>query len=349
MDRLDAMQAFSRIVETGSFTKAAETLHMSRSCMTHLVQQLEARLQVKLLNRTTRKVKVTADGAAYYERVQQILADLDDAETSLSSALTSVRGTLRVDVPSPLASMILVPALPDFHARYPDIQLHLGVSDRVVDLIDENVDCVVRGGEIDNLSLVARHVGDLPIGVYAAPEYLALAGLPSHPIELEGSRHRIVSSVWSRTRHALGPTLHRNGDSLTVQGHYALAVDDGNAYLAAGLAGMGVLWMPTYMANIHVERGDLVRLFQDWQSNPMPIYLAYPPNRHVSKKLRVFMNWVAELMALHAPVRSRAHLGKASRKPQRPDARNLASPLRTVGASMEHAYGSSSGLALREL
>src|SRR5690606_31033964 len=140
MDRLDAMQAFSRIVETGSFTKAADTLHMSRTGVTHLVQQLETRLRVKLLNRTTRKVNVTAEGAAYYERVQQILADLDDAETCLSSALTSARGTLRVDVPSPFASMILVPALPDFHARYPDIQLHLGVSDRVVDLIDENVD-----------------------------------------------------------------------------------------------------------------------------------------------------------------------------------------------------------------
>ncbi len=137
MDRFDAMQAFARVVETGSFTKAAETLNISRTSVTQLVQQLEARLRVKLLNRTTRKVNVTADGAVYYERVLQLLADLDDAETSLSAALASPRGRLRVDVSSPFASRILIPALPQFHARYPDIELHLGVSDRVVDLIDE--------------------------------------------------------------------------------------------------------------------------------------------------------------------------------------------------------------------
>jgi DNA-binding transcriptional LysR family regulator len=302
MDRLDAMQAFTRIVETGSFTKAADTLNISRTGVTHLVQQLEARLRVKLLNRTTRKVNVTADGAAYYERVRQVLDELHDAETSLSSALTSPRGTLRVDVPSPFASRILVPALPQFHTKYPDIQLHLGVSDRVVDLIDENVDCVLRAGEISDLSLVARRVGDLPIGVYAAPAYLDLVGSPLHPLELEDSRHRIVSSAWSRTQPVLGRRLQREGESIFVRGHYTLAVDEGNAYLAAGLAGMGVLWLPNYMAQPHVERGDLVHLFHDWQTDSMPMYLAFPPNRHVSKKLRVFMNWVADLMALHAPV-----------------------------------------------
>ncbi len=302
MDRFDAMQAFARVVETGSFTKAADTLHMSRTSVTQLVQQLEARLRVRLLNRTTRKVNVTADGAAYYERVLRLLADMDDAETSLSSASAVARGTLRVDVPSPFASMILVPALPAFHAKYPNIQLHLGVSDRVVDLIDENVDCVIRGGELNDLSLAARHVGSLQMGVYAAPAYLAQAGLPTRPQELEDAHHRIVGFLWSRTRSVLARTMHRDGYSVTVQGRYALAVDDGNAYLAAGLAGMGVLWMPSYMAKAHVERGDLIHLFQDWVLEPMPIYLAFPPNRHVSTKLRVFMDWIAELMALHVPV-----------------------------------------------
>src|SRR3982751_2280856 len=196
MDRFDAMQAFARVVETGSFTKAAETLHMSKTSVTQLVQQLEARLRVKLLNRTTRKLNVTADGAAYYERVVRLLADMDDAETSLSSALASPRGRLRVDVPSPLARMILVPALPAFHARYPDIQLHLGVSDRMVDLIGENVDCVVRGGELADQSLMARRVGDLQLGVHAAPGYLERAGTPLHPRELEDTHHRVVGFLW---------------------------------------------------------------------------------------------------------------------------------------------------------
>src|SRR5690606_15983239 len=169
MDRIDAMQAFARVVETGSFTKAAATLHMNRASVTQLIQQLEARLRVRLLNRTTRKVNVTAGGAAYYERVIRLLADMDDAETSLSAASAVPRGRLRVDVPSPLASMILIPALPAFHQRYPEIQLDLGVSDRYVDLIGDNVDCVVRGGTISDQSLVARHLGDLPLGVYASP------------------------------------------------------------------------------------------------------------------------------------------------------------------------------------
>jgi DNA-binding transcriptional LysR family regulator len=302
MDRFDAMQAFARVVETGSFTKAAETLHISKTSVTQLVQQLEARLRVRLLNRTTRKVNVTADGAAYYERVIRVLSDVDDAETSLSSALASPRGRLRVDVPSPLARMILIPALPAFHAHYPDIQLDMGVSDRMVDIISDKVDCVVRGGELTDLSLMARHVGDLQLGVCAAPRYLALAGTPAHPRELEDTHHRIVGFRWARTGKPLAYTMQSGHENIEVQGRYALSVDDGNAYLAAGLAGLGVLWLPDYMSREHIARGELVPLFADWRLAPMPLYIAFAPNRHVSAKLRVFIEWVAGLMAGHAPV-----------------------------------------------
>lgn len=297
MDRFDAMQAFARVVEAGSFTKAAETLHMSKTTVTQLVQQLEARLRVKLLNRTTRKVNVTADGAVYYERVLRLLADMDDAETSLSDASTQPRGRLRVDVPSPLASMILVPALPDFYARYPDIQIDMGVSDRIVDMIDENVDCVVRGGELTDQSLMARRVGDLQLGVFAAPSYLARVGHPVHPRELEDSHQRIVGFLWARTGKALPYAMRNGAESLQIKGRYALAVDDGNAYLAAGLAGLGVLWLPTYMSEAYQARGELVPLFEGWRMDPMPLYVAFPPNRHISTKLRVFIDWVAQLMA----------------------------------------------------
>jgi DNA-binding transcriptional LysR family regulator len=290
------------VVEAGSFTKAAETLHMSKTTVTQLVQQLEARLRVKLLNRTTRKVNVTADGAVYYERVLQLLADMDDAETSLSGASTLPRGRLRVDVPSPLASMILVPALPAFYERYPDIQIDMGVSDRIVDMIDENVDCVVRGGELTDQSLMARRVGDLQLGVFAAPSYLARVGTPAHPRELEDSHHRIVGFLWARTGKAVPYALHNDVESVRIKGRYALAIDDGNAYLAAGLAGLGVLWLPKYMSKTFEARGELVPLFENWKLDPMPIYVAFPPNRHISIKLRVFIVWVAELMAHHAPV-----------------------------------------------
>ena len=305
MDRFDAMQAFARVVEAGSFTKAAETLHMSKTTVTQLVQQLEARLRVKLLNRTTRKVNVTADGAVYYERVLRLLADMDDAETSLSGASTLPRGRLRVDVPSPLASMILVPALPEFYLRYPDIQIDMGVSDRIVDMIGENIDCVVRGGEIKDQSLMARKVGDLQLGVFAAPSYLARVGIPAHPRELEDSQHRIVGFLWARTGKALPYSMRNHAERLQVKGRYALAVDDGNAYLAAGLAGLGVLWLPKYMSTTYEARGELVPLFKDWRLDPMPIYVAFPPNRHISIKVRVFIDWIAELMAQHAPVNER--------------------------------------------
>ncbi|WP_277374497.1 LysR family transcriptional regulator [Pseudomonas sp. AA-38] len=305
MDRFDAMQAFARVVETGSFTKAAETLHINRSSVTQLVQQLEARLRVRLLNRTTRKVNVTADGAVYYERVVRLLAELDDAETSLSSAALAPRGRLRVDVPSPFARLLLIPALPAFYARYPEIQLTLGVSDRIVDIIGENVDCVVRGGEITDQSLIARHVGDLQLGIYATPGYLQRSGMPLHPRELEDAGHSTVGFLWSRTGKVLPYAMQRGEERVESQGRPLLTVDDGNAYLAAGLAGLGMLWLPDYMAKPHLASGELVPLFEDWQMAPMPMYLAFPPNRHVSAKLRVFIDWIVALLAEHAPVAPR--------------------------------------------
>ncbi len=301
VDRIDTMRAFVRVVEAGSFTKAAETLHLSRTTVTQLVQQLEARLQLKLLNRTTRKVNVTEDGAAYYERIVLLLAELDDVEGGLPNASAAPQGQLRVDVPSPLATMILVPALPDFHARYPDIQFDMGASDRKVDVIGDNVDCVVRGVEITDQSLVARRVGELQLCVYAAPAYLAINGTPLHPEELRDSHHRIVRFRWSGNG-GFPYAMHRDGESLHIGGRHVLAIDDGNAYLAAGVAGLGVLWLPEYMAKAKAAEGALVRLFADWTIDPMPLYIAYPQNRHVSKKLRVFIDWIVELMAQHAPL-----------------------------------------------
>jgi DNA-binding transcriptional LysR family regulator len=302
MDRFDAMQAFARVVEAGSFTKAAETLRLNKTSVTQLIQQLEARLRVKLLNRTTRKVQVTADGAAYYERVVRLLAELDDAETSLSSAKTSPRGRLRVDVPSPLARFVLVPALPGFHAKYPDIQIDMGVSDRMVDLIGDSVDCVIRGGEIAEPSLVARLVGELPICAYAAPGYLQRHGTPGHPMDLENPHHRVVGFLSTRTGRVPPFAMQRGEDErITVRGHHVLALDDGNAYLAAGLAGLGVLRLPTYMAREHVARGELMPLFDGWRFDPMPLYLAYPPNRYVSAKLRVFVDWVVGVVGEIGP------------------------------------------------
>jgi len=311
MDRFDALQAFARVVEAGSFTKAAQTLHLSKTTVTQLVQQLEARLRVKLLHRTTRRVRVTPEGAAYYERVVRVLADLAEADADLASLTAAPRGRLRVDVPSPFARLVLMPELPAFHARYPEIQIHMGVSDRRVDVISDNVDCVLRGGEVTVPALIARRVGELQIGVYAAPGYLQSAGVPAHPTELEGAttHHRIVGFLRSESGRVMTMPMRRGGGAaeevVEVSGRYAVAVDDGNAYLAAGLAGMGVLWLPRYMAEPHAACGELLPLFNDWRLDPMPLYLAYPPTRHVSARLRVFMDWIDALMARHAPLTTR--------------------------------------------
>ena len=196
--------------------------------------------------------------------------------------------------------MILLPASPDFHARYPDIQFEMGASDRKVDLIGDSVDCVVRGGEITDQSLMARRVGLLQLGVYAAPAYLARAGTPLHRAQLESEQHRVVKYRWPGNGK-LPFTVRRADEQVTVVGRHVLAIDDGNAYLAAGLAGLGVLWLPDYMAKSHVESGLLTPIFEGWYAEPMPLYVAYPPNRHVSRKVRVFIDWIVELMAQHAP------------------------------------------------
>jgi DNA-binding transcriptional LysR family regulator len=295
MDRFDTLLAFVRVVEAGSFTKAAQTLHMSKTTVSQLVQQLEARLQVKLLHRTTRQVKVTAEGAAYYERVARLLGDLQDADDVLAGDLATPRGCLRIDVPSPFARLILMPALPAFHQRYPEIQVVMGVSDRNVDVIGESVDCVIRGGDITVPSLVARHVANLQLGAYASPNYLHTHGTPAHPLELEEEPHRIVGYLRSSSGDIAQVRMRRGEEEVELKGRYIVAADDGNAYIAAGVAGMGVLWAPRYMAEPHVKKGELTPLFEEWQLAPMPLYLAYPQNRHVSARLRVFIDWIDEL------------------------------------------------------
>lgn len=296
MDRFDAMRAFVRVVETGSFTKAAQTLQLGRTRVTELVQQLESHLRVRLLNRTTRQVNLTAEGELYYPRAVRLLAELEAAEASLSTATDAPRGRLRIDVPSPFARLLLVPALPDFHARYPDIELQIGVSDREVDLIGDNVDCVIRGGEPIEQSLVARHIGDLRFGIHASAGYLERHGVPAHPRELEGPDHLTVGFLRPRTGRTRRFVMQRGEEQIDVRGRHVIAIDDGDAYLAAGLAGLGIICVPEYMAAAPAARGELVQLFDDWRIESMPMHVMFPPTRHVSQRLRVFIDWVTALM-----------------------------------------------------
>lgn len=296
MDQLQAIRVFARVVEAGTFTKAADSLNMPKASVTKLIQGLEARLRVKLLQRTTRRVTVTADGAAYYERTARLLSDLDDIDASVANSQNNPRGPLRVDIGAAPARLVLIPALPDFCARYPDIRVNVGVSDRPVDLISDSVDCVIRGGELTDLSLVARRITSLTWTTCATPAYLQQYGIPQHPLELEDG-HRVVNYMSPRTGRATPLNFTKGGEKFAVEGRSAVTVNESTAHVVAGVAGLGIIQTPTFMAQPHIERGELVPILPEWQPAPHPVYVVYPPNRHLSNKLRVFIDWVTELFA----------------------------------------------------
>ena len=303
MNKLQAMEVFVQVVDAGGFTRASETLQLPKATVSTLVAGLESALSVKLLHRTTRHVSVTADGAAYYERCLRILADVKDAEESLSRTRLSPSGRLRVDAPTGLANEVLVPALPSFFEQYPDIQLELGCSDRPVDLIEEGVDCAVRGGQLADSTLIARRVGVLNFVTCAAPEYLARFGTPSHPRDLE--RHRCVNYFSSKTGKIYSWDYSRDGERIEMTLPGVVALNDSNAYLQAGLAGLGIIMMTDVQLGNHGADGRLVRVLEDWVTDPLPIHVVYPQNRHLSAKVRVFVEWVADLMASHPQMRLR--------------------------------------------
>lgn len=303
MNKLQAMEVFVQVVDAGGFTRASETLQLPKATVSTLVAGLESALSVKLLHRTTRHVSVTADGAAYYERCLRILADVKDAEESLSRTRLSPSGRLRVDAPTGLSNEILVPALPSFFEQYPDIQLELGCSDRPVDLIEEGVDCAVRGGQLADSTLIARRVGLLNFVTCAAPSYLERFGTPSHPRDLE--RHRCVNYFSSKTGKIYNWDYSRDGERIEMMLPGVVALNDSNAYLQAGLAGLGVIMMTDVQLGNHGKDGRLVRVLEDWVTDPLPIHVVYPQNRHLSAKVRVFVEWVADLMASHPQMRLR--------------------------------------------
>ncbi len=307
MDKFSAMQAFVRVVEAGTFTKAADSMAMPKPTITRLIQTLEKELDTKLLNRTTRKVTVTADGAAYYERAGRLLSEMEELEASMSRAKANPRGRLRVDIPSSLGLTVIIPALPDFYARYPDIQLDLGVSDRPVDIIAENVDCVVRGGELIDQSLVARRIGEFYLMSCASPAYLKRHGTPQHPAELEDN-HRMIRYASPRNGKLFSFEYYKDGETIEVGGNYLLSVNDSRAGVVAALAGLGVLHTATFQVQDYISTGVLEPLFTGWCTESIPLHVVYPPNRHLSNKVRVFVDWVAELFAKHDLIQRKSTL-----------------------------------------
>jgi LysR family transcriptional regulator, regulator for bpeEF and oprC len=295
MDKLQAMEVFVQVVDAGGFTRAAENLQLPKATVSTLVRNLESALAVKLLNRTTRQISLTADGAAYYERCQRILAEVRDAEDSLSKTQASPSGRLRIDVPAAMGRHLLMPSLPQFLARYPDIHLEVGCSDRPVDLIEEGVDLAVRGGALADSTLIARRIGLLHFVTCAAPSYIALHGRPQHPNDLQ--QHDCVNYFSAKTGMFSDWYFAGDGERLQMRVPGRIAVNDANAYLTATLSGMGIAQTAAFVICPYLQSGELELLLEDWTIDPIPLHVVYPQNRHLSAKVRVFVEWISELFA----------------------------------------------------
>lgn len=293
-DRIDAMRAFCRIVELSSFTRAADALGIPKTTISGQVQALETQLGVKLLHRTTRRVSPTTDGTAYYERARALLDDIDELEATVSRSRSVARGRVRVEMPSPVGRLLIIPALPDFVARYPDIQLDIGCSERVVDLVQEGVDCAIRGGPIDDPDLVCRPLGQMRFTLCAAPAYLDRAPPLVSPDDLQ--RHRFLAFVFPATGRQYRVVLHRDGQTHEIDQTPAMRFNSGGAYIAAAEAGLGLVAVPTAEARPQLDTGRLVRVLPDWTPASMPMSLVYPYSRHLSARVRAFADWASTVL-----------------------------------------------------
>lgn len=293
MDKLDSMRLFTRVVELRSFTRAAEGLSLKRSTVTDAIRQLEARLNVRLLQRTTRHVSPMLDGEAYYQRCLRILADVEDAEMAFAGA--QPKGLLRVDAHGTLARHFVLPGLPDFLAQYPDIEFYLSEGDRWVDLVREGIDCVIRAGELKDSDMVARPLGTLAEITCASPDYLQRVGTPKTPDDL--STHRMIGYRSSATGGLLPLVFQVQGKPREVMLPTSLSVNGAESMKDAARRGMGIIQVPHYGLTDDLAQGKLVQILADFPVGAMPVSLLYPRNRQLSPRVRVFIDWMVKEFA----------------------------------------------------
>ncbi|MDP1977696.1 LysR family transcriptional regulator [Undibacterium sp.] len=293
MDKLDTLQLFTRIVETGSFSRAADMLDIPRASATHAIKQLETRLGTRLLERTTRQVRTTLDGQAFYERCVHIISELDDAEASMRHVAANPRGVLRVDMHGTHATQIVLPRIHEFRDRYPGIDLVVSSGDRLVDLVREGVDCVIRGGNPRDSTLVARRLALMPQLLCASPAYLAKFGTPHHPDDLV--LHQAVRFFSSTTAIDYPIVLTIDGQMKEFDVGGWMTVNDAENYVTCALAGCGLIQLPRFHIADALRDGSLVEVLADWQSPPLPLTALYPYRRQLSPRVRVFVDWLVGL------------------------------------------------------
>ena len=298
MDQLGAIRAFVRVVEAGSFAKAADTLGAPRSTISKLVQDLEASLRLKLLERTTRSVTVTPEGVAYYERAIRLLADFDEMNNEATRGRLATKGKLRIDVGGTFANAILIPRLPEFYALYPEFELHLGVTERHSDIVEEGIDCIIRAGELPSASLVARKLCSVEIVTCATPSYFEKHGVPTSPLDLQQG-HVFVQYFFARSLKAAPVRLMKGNEKVEIYNPINLATSDATAHLHGILAGLGIGQTFEFLARPHIARGALVTVMNDWAPPRYPVHIARPAGRFPSAKYKVFADWVAGVFSAY--------------------------------------------------
>jgi len=292
------MELFVRVVESGSFTAAASALRMSRTRATTEMQRLEAHLGLRLLQRTTRRVSPTGDGALYYEEVRRLLRELRELEAGLGASAASARGRLRVDVPATAGREVIAPAVPRFLESHPEIVLELGSTDRPVDLVAEGVDCVVRGGEVHDETLVGRRLADLPVVTCAAPAYLDRHGTPASPADL--GEHVFVNFFSARTGRVFEVdwTPPDGGTPVVLRPRHVVAANDAGTWIALATAGLGIVQAPLSPGvRERMSRRQLRLLMPGWRPEPLPTHVLYPATRVLPARVRVWVDWLVTLYA----------------------------------------------------
>ena len=295
MDRIDLLKVFLGVAETGSFTRAADRLALPRAAISTAVQQLEARLGSRLLHRTTRRVGLTPDGEALLERARALIADMEDIEQQFLPAHGDISGRLKVDVPSRIARRLIAPALPDFFARFPAIELELGSSDRAVDLVLEGVDCALRVGPLASSSLVARPLGHFTLINCASPAYLARHGTPRTTADLP--RHLAVNYASPTSGRAAAWEWRHDGETTQLRLRSQVTANNAETYIACALAGLGLIQIPAYDVREHLAAGELVEVLPEARAEPLPVQLVYPHRSHLSRRMQAFAGWLETLLA----------------------------------------------------
>ncbi len=299
MDRIDQCRIFARVVETGSFTRAAETLGLPRSTVSTAVQALEGRVGARLLTRTTRSVTPTPDGLAFYEHCIRLVADMDEAEDLFRRERGHVQGVLRVSLPARIGRLIVAPALPEFVAAHPGIKLELGITDRPVNLTEEGLDCVLRVGVLHDSGLIARRMGQMTLLNVASPAYLARHGVPRTPADLVRDGHLAVRYMSPANGRVEAWEWEADGQLHTLDLPGPVTVNSSETQIACCLAGLGLIQVPQYDVRALVESGRLCAVLPQWGAPAMPVTLLYPHRRHLSSRLQAFAGWLEGLLAGH--------------------------------------------------